>query len=72
MPYLSSNHRFATKSKSKNLIEAGMFVTFSVFAIFLTIMTMGWISASSSVDESYSQYVKKISDKTLVDYRDLQ
>lgn len=70
MPYLSSNHRFEYRSKTKSLFEAGVFITMSIFAIFITIMTIGWVSVSSSVDDSYSQYVRNVSEKSLAaDYR---
>src|SRR3989344_8213453 len=45
MPYLSHNYRYQPRPKSRNLLEAAMFVLVSVGAILLTLFILGWLSA---------------------------
>ena len=45
MPYLSHNYRYQPRPKSRNLLEAAMFVLVSAGAILLTLFILGWLSA---------------------------
>ena len=48
MPYLSHNYRIETKPRMKTIAETGIFVIFSVIAVFFTLMTLGLVSAMAA------------------------
>lgn len=44
MPYLSHNYRYQPKPKIKSLTEAGKFLGFSILAIMLVLIILGWVA----------------------------